>query len=76
MGSHRNKKRKRRGANIHICPPETANVARKSHKLSYNDPVATYSTLGVECYSAENTSKMLVSGSLKWEIPSIIKLEQ
>lgn len=42
----------------------------------YNDPVATYSTLGVECYSAENTSKMLVSGSLKWEIPSIIKLEQ
>ena len=42
----------------------------------YNDPVATYSTLGVECYSAENTSKILVSGSLKWEIPSIIKLEQ
>lgn len=35
MGSHRNKKRKRRGANIHICPPETANVARKGHKLSY-----------------------------------------
>ena len=41
----------------------------------YDDPVATYSALGVECYSTKS-SQMLASGSLKWKIPNLMKMER
>ena len=39
----------------------------------YNDPVATYSALGVECSSTEKPDQVLTSGSIKWEIPNLMK---
>lgn len=42
----------------------------------YNDPVATYSSLGVECSSIDNPDKILLPGSLKWDIPTLLKMEQ
>ena len=42
----------------------------------YNDPVATYSALGVECSSTEKPDQVLTSGSIKWEIPNLMKMER
>ena len=42
----------------------------------YEDPVATYSALGVECSSAEKSNQVLAPGSLKWKIPNLMKMER
>lgn len=42
----------------------------------YNDPVATYSSLGVECSSANHPDEVLAPGSMKWAIPALLMMEQ
>lgn len=42
----------------------------------YNDPVATYSSLGIECSSAHNPDEVLTPGSMKWAIPALLLMEQ
>lgn len=42
----------------------------------YDDPVATFSALGVECSNAQNPDITLTAGELKWEKPELLILEQ
>ncbi len=42
----------------------------------YDDPVGTYSSLGVECSSADNPNQVLAPGSMSWRIPSLMILER
>lgn len=42
----------------------------------YEDPVAVYSAVGVECSASDNPDKTLSPGSLHWALPCVIAIEK